>query len=247
MSIRIADTRIRWVILRAALAPLTHHATRDVHAEVSGRGVARVNDLVALLGLDVAEPVRHVTDARAPARALHTRERLGMLGREPVEHGDVRLRREHGRLAATHGLDLIAYLVDRHLRGARSEPPEHAGAQCEPDDDRRDRQGTLHADRLSSYSRPPRRSAPRPVRSSYSPKASSWNAAARLSRASKASPFTGQYGTSSAPIVSRAGSIGASVPSLSSPTSVSPRRSTRVTTHGTSSTVTGIRTRVWMK
>src|SRR5260370_1946858 len=97
---RTADTRIRRILL-AALAAAAHHVTRDVHAEVSGGGVARVGDLIARLGLDVADAVRHVADPRAPTRALDAGERLRMLGRESVQDGDFRGRREDRHLAAT--------------------------------------------------------------------------------------------------------------------------------------------------
>src|SRR5207249_2789269 len=76
---------------RLALAFHAHHVTRDVHAQGSGRGVAREGDEAVRFGLHVAGPIRRMAEAGAAARARHPAERVGVGGGEGVEASGVAL------------------------------------------------------------------------------------------------------------------------------------------------------------
>src|SRR5262249_33229649 len=195
---------------------------RDVHADISGRRVARERSLVAALRLHVAEAIVDVADVHAPARAHRSGKLLRVIGREAIERGQIAAGRKRRELTAAHRLDLVADLVDRHgaLALPVAEPPgadrqrrahqhERADEHAERDDER----AAAHARRLSGTRRSPSRSVPRPVVSSYSASVKSWNVAARLKRASK-SPLTRQYGTSPRPSLTVVASTSASLSSL---------------------------------
>src|SRR5687767_11107604 len=78
--------------LRGALALRRepHHVTRDVQAEGSGGGMARVGDLRGRLRLDVAGAVGAVAEIRATAGAGHPLQNVAALRGERVERALVR-------------------------------------------------------------------------------------------------------------------------------------------------------------
>src|SRR2546428_20740 len=102
------------------------------------------------------------------------------------------------RVTSMQGVQVAAWLRDvaaASLSALTERGPLDAEHQEAPDAGRdgEGRQDTAPHDALASgYSRPPSRRAPRPVASSYSARASSWNVAAREKRAWKSPPFTAQ-------------------------------------------------------
>src|SRR5262249_51391122 len=111
------------------LAAEPHHVTRDVETDGSGCRVTGIGyGPVPVHALDVAVAIVAVADVLAPAEAGDVVEGLAVLEGVPVcplNLGTARSR-EVRKLAAGHGLDLIAVLVAGHRpcgRLAARQPP----------------------------------------------------------------------------------------------------------------------------
>src|SRR5262249_58896271 len=102
-----------------ALPGEPHHVTRDVHAEGSRRGVARIRHIRVRLAPDVAGAVRRMADLRAAARARHPAQDVAVRRREAIQALSVAFLGEPRQLTARKRLAAVPDLVREWPAGLR--------------------------------------------------------------------------------------------------------------------------------